>query len=295
MFCDTDTSRKGKYTKNKYRTPQILVNLLNQTDKRVFMNAKKLFLIIVLLLTGLTSSYAQNQDEYTTFISFANEQLRYPRVWEAKIGSENSIKNAFALRGLSFPPKDIYIRAFKKEGVLEVWVEQDNGQYVKFKDYTVCVSGGALGPKRRQGDYQVPEGFYYVNRYNPTSTYFLSLGINYPNESDRILGGYGNLGGDIYIHGACSTAGCLPLGNEKIKEVYWLAVLAKDNGQEQIPVHIFPFKFDNFEHYQTEFSKNSNNPSMIRFWDNLKKGYDHFEIYKTPPAVTVNGDGSYQF
>jgi len=259
------------------------------------MSFKRLLLLTGLLVAGLLTAKAQNYEEYITVISFANEQLRFPRVWEAKIGTENSIKSAFALRGLSFPPKNIYFRAFKKEGILEVWVEHNNGQYVKFKDYTVCVSGGALGPKRRQGDYQVPEGFYYVNRFNPTSTYFLSLGIDYPNASDRILGGYENLGGDIYIHGACSTAGCLPLGNDKIKEVYWLAVLAKDNGQELIPVHIFPFKFDNFEHYQTEFSKNANRPYLIQFWDNLKKGYDYFEIYKTLPTVTVNGDGSYQY
>ncbi|OWY25884.1 hypothetical protein C7N43_32930 [Sphingobacteriales bacterium UPWRP_1] len=261
-----------------------------------FMQLKQctvLLLFFVVLLLGSNQLYAQL--EYTTSISFANQQLMNPRVWEAKTGTESNLQTQFALRGLSYPPQHIYIRAFKKEGLLEVWVQQNGGQYIKFKDYTVCVSGGTLGPKRRQGDYQVPEGYYYINQFNPRSTYFLSLGINYPNESDRILGGYSNLGGDIFIHGACMTAGCLPIGNDKIKEVYWLSVLAKDNGQDTIPVHIYPFKFDNFEHYQTEFSKYAGNPRLIQFWDNLKVGYDLFETYRTPPAVGVNSDGSYRY
>jgi murein L,D-transpeptidase YafK len=32
-----------------------------------------------------------------------------------------------------------------------------------------------------EGDYQVPEGFYYITEFNPASNYHLSLGINYPN------------------------------------------------------------------------------------------------------------------
>ncbi len=48
---------------------------------------------------------------------------------------------------------------------------------------------GTLGPKTNAGsDYQVPEGFYYINEFNPKSSFHLSLGLNYPNASDRILG-----------------------------------------------------------------------------------------------------------
>ncbi len=55
-----------------------------------------------------------------------------------------------------------------------------------FKTYKVCALAGTLGPKRMEGDYQVPEGFYYINEFNPQSNYYLSLGINYPNESDKV-------------------------------------------------------------------------------------------------------------
>jgi murein L,D-transpeptidase YafK len=46
-----------------------------------------------------------------------------------------------------------------------------------FKTYKVCAMAGAIGPKRMQDDYQVPEGFYYINRFNPNSNYHLALGI----------------------------------------------------------------------------------------------------------------------
>ena len=67
--------------------------------------------------------------------------------------------------------------------------------------------------------------------------------VDYPNQSDRILGHLGNLGGDIYVHGECVTIGCIPLQNEPIKEIYWLSVLTKGEGG-QIPIHIFPFKME---------------------------------------------------
>jgi murein L,D-transpeptidase YafK len=40
-----------------------------------------------------------------------------------------------------------------------------------------------------------------------------------------------NPGGDIFLHGNCVTIGCLPITDEGIKEVYWLAVLARTTGQ----------------------------------------------------------------
>ena len=49
------------------------------------------------------------------------------------------------------------------------------------------MQSGTTGPKRAEGDYQVPEGFYYINEFNPNSKYHLSLGLNYPNASDKIL------------------------------------------------------------------------------------------------------------
>ena len=147
-----------------------------------------------------------------------------------------------------------------------------------------------MGPKRQQGDGQVPEGFYNVAVFNPYSSYHLSLGINYPNASDRIVG-KGNLGGDIMIHGSCVTIGCMPLTDTYIKEVYILAVEARTNGQQTIPVHIFPTKMD-------EKGMNllaDTNSKQLDFWKNIKTGYDYFEQKKQLPKFSVDKAGKYVF
>src|SRR5690606_11025729 len=102
-----------------------------------------------------------------------------------------------------------------------------NGEkFTLVKTYPVCSSSGLPGPKRKKGDRQTPEGFYHIDRFNPQSAFHLSLGINYPNSSDKILG-HSDPGGDIFIHGSCVTIGCVPLTDDLIKEVYVLAVEAK--------------------------------------------------------------------
>jgi len=135
----------------------------------------------------------------------------------------------------------IFIRGFKSEKKLELWVSsKTNPVYQLYDVYPICASSGQPGPKRREGDGQVPEGFYSISVFNPYSNYYISLGINYPNQSDRILGDKNALGGAIMIHGNCVTIGCIPLTDDKIKEVYVLAVEAKNSGQLEIPVHLFP-------------------------------------------------------
>lgn len=243
-----------------------------------------LLLILTICLLVLSSPEAAAQ--------FANQQLRHHRVAGAENAHGSFVRRDLESRDLPYPPTGVFLRAFKKEGVLEAWVKDWGGNYVKFKEFTVCASAGRPGPKRRQGDRQVPEGFYYINRFNPTSKYHLSLGINYPNASDRMLGYGGNLGGDIYIHGDCKTAGCLPLTDDKMEELYWLCVLAKDNGQSRIPIHIFPYRFKNWEFDDQE---RGDYPHLAKFWNNLKEGYELFEYSKIVPQPSVGPTGLYQY
>jgi len=227
--------------------------------------------------------------------SFKDRQLANPRVRAAFQEKEAALQELFTRRQLPFPASRIFIRVFKKEKQVEVWVQpQAGGRYTLLNTYEICWVPGALGPKRRVGDNQVPEGFYFVDRFNPQSQFYLSLGINYPNASDRILGKAGHLGGDIFIHGNCVTIGCIPITDDKIKELYLLAVLAKANGQEQIPVHIFPARMDEagWQQLQTEFK---NNPGLLAFWQNLKQGYDRFEQSGQIPQTTVDAEGRYLF
>ena len=114
----------------------------------------------------------------------------------------------------------------------------------------------------------------------------LSLKVNYPNESDKILSDPTQPGSDIYLHGGCQTTGCIPITNSKIQELYLLAVEAHEEGKS-IPIHIFPTK--NWKKLLEKSSKN------MEFWKNLKEGFDHFEKYHTLPEVKVLTNGFYQF
>ena len=69
----------------------------------------------------------------------------------------------------------ILIRAYKKEAELEVWKMKGDGEYVHIKTFPMCRWSGQLGPKRREGDRQVPEGFYAITpgQMNPNSQYHL--------------------------------------------------------------------------------------------------------------------------
>ena len=194
-----------------------------------------------------------------------------------------------------FPPQQVFIRSFKREKVLEIWANTaDQTGYVLLKAYENCHLSGELGPKRAQGDMQVPEGFYYINDFNPISDYFLSLGINYPNRSDLIYSDAADPGGDIYIHGNCASIGCIPITDEYIMEVYLLCYYASLNGQHNIPVHIFPFvmSYDNIRRIKREYA---DEPALLQFWDNLFPGYRKFEVYHIPPDIQINDDGNYMW
>jgi len=105
------------------------------------------------------------------------------------------------------------------------------------------------GDKVRQGDGRTPEGDFYVCMKNPKSNFYLSLGLNYPNEEDAARGLRDGLitkaaaasivranrdgrcpawntalGGEIFIHGGGTasdwTFGCVALENPEIKELF---------------------------------------------------------------------------
>jgi murein L,D-transpeptidase YafK len=227
--------------------------------------------------------------------SFKENQLRQSRVKTAYEEKEAVVKQYFSNNNLSFKGFQLFIRAFKKEQELEVWIKEKNKQeFVLLHTYDFCTTSGTLGPKRKEGDLQIPEGVYHINHFNPQSNFYLSLGLNYPNVSDKILGHKTKPGGSIYIHGNCVTIGCIPITDDKIKEVYVLAVEARNNGQEKIPVHVFPTKLNAgtvdklaFEYSAGEAVKN--------FWKNLETVYQDFESTSKLKPVKVNSKGEYYF
>jgi murein L,D-transpeptidase YafK len=242
-------------------------------------------LSFVLLLCFLCSANAQN---------FKVTQQKAARVKTAYSEKWDELKTELTKKNFNASAFDMFIRIFKSEKLVEVWVKSKNEkQFRLFRTYDICYYSGDLGPKRKQGDGQVPEGFYSVESFNPYSSYYLSLRVSYPNASDRIIG-KSNLGGDIMIHGNCVSIGCVPITDVYIKELYVLAVEARNSGQAIIPIHIFPAKMNN-EGMALLNEKYSSSPALIAFWKNLKKGYDHFEEKKTLPKVNVDKAGAYQF
>ena len=140
--------------------------------------------------------------------AFRDEQWKFPRVRTAAREKDQVLKQLFAGKTLKYPPEKILLRAFKKKGTLEVWAGNSPGApYSLIKSYSICATSGILGPKRRFGDEQVPEGFYELDWFNPQSNFNLSLQVSNANAADRILGFRQNPGGDIFLHGNCVTIG----------------------------------------------------------------------------------------
>jgi len=226
--------------------------------------------------------------------SFIDYQKSFPRPGEAIEKKEDTLQKQFEEKKLQWPAKYIYIRSFKYDSQLEVWVKNEiKDQFKLFKTYKVCALAGTLGPKRMEGDYQVPEGFYYINEFNPNSNYYLSLGLNYPNLSDRILSDSLRPGGDIYIHGSCVTVGCIPIRDEQIDELYILAAHAKDQGQDFIPVHIFPIRYNVEKSARYLDNLTKDDQQLKKFSEKLQDAFDYFEKYRQLPVVMIGDKGQY--
>jgi murein L,D-transpeptidase YafK len=180
------------------------------------------------------------------------------------------------------PSSPVLIRTYKKEAEFEIWKMKSDGRYELLKTYPMCRWSGQLGPKTREGDRQVPEGFYTIapGQMNPNSNYYLSFNVGYPNAYDRA---FGRSGGNIMVHGVCSSAGCFSMTDNQIAEIYAIAREAFNGGQREIQMQSYPF------HMTAEnLAKHRLDPN-IDFWKQLKNGADHFEVTKLEPTVGVCG------
>lgn len=224
--------------------------------------------------------------------NFFSQQLQFPRVKEANRLKGASVEKLLIDKGINTNDFDLFLRAFKKEQKLEVWAKnKSNDVYSLLKTYDYCATTGVLGPKRRSGDKQIPEGFYVVDLFNPQSQYLLSFRINYPNKSDLFFADKLNPGDNIFIHGHCVTIGCIPIGDDNIKELYILAAKAKSSGST-INVHIFPSMMDD-KSYQLLNNEHGTNADLLAFWSWLKPGFDSFENTKKLPKIEIEDSGKY--
>ncbi len=174
----------------------------------------------------------------------------------------------------------ILIRAFKEESELEVWKKDATGQFALLKIYPICRWSGELGPKKKTGDRQAPEGFYTITpaQMNPNSQYYLSFNLGFPNAYDRA---HGYTGSHLMVHGNCSSAGCYSMTDQQIGEIFALGREAFFGGQKQFQVQAYPFRMT-----ALNMAKHRNSPHMA-FWRMLKEGNDHFEVTRQQPKVDV--------
>ncbi len=174
----------------------------------------------------------------------------------------------------------ILVRIFKEESEMEVWKKNRSGEFALLKTYPICRWSGDLGPKKKQGDRQAPEGFYTITpgQMNPNSNYYLAFNTGFPNAYDRA---WGYTGSDLMVHGDCSSRGCYAMTDEQIQEIYALARDSFFGGQRNFQLEAFPFRMT-----ALNMAKHRNNPNFA-FWKMIKEGYDHFEATHQEPKVAV--------
>ncbi len=213
------------------------------------------------------------------------------RVAAARERSSSAVRAMFAEAGVSYPAHEIFLRGFKRERELELWASGRGESLRRVAVYEVAALSGKPGPKRREGDGQVPEGFYEVDRFNPKSGFHLSLGLNYPNAADRILSDPRTPGYDIFIHGANVSIGCLAMGDDRIEEIYLAAL---DSRARPLRVHLFPARMDAPDWPEWRIQELTKNPAFSPLWEQLVEGFALFEKTKRIPAITVLPGGSYR-
>ncbi len=151
----------------------------------------------------------------------------------------------FVTAAVPYPPARFLLLGLKRERELQLYAAAPGWPLRFIRSYAVLGASGRLGPKMREGDFQVPEGIYGINYLNPRSIAHLALALSYPSDFDRARAAedgrdQATLGGDIMIHGGWKSIGCLAVGDQAAEDLF---VLAADAGWESAVVVISPIDF----------------------------------------------------
>ncbi len=190
------------------------------------------------------------------------------------------------------PGAPVFIRIFKEEKELELWMRDEmGGRYSLFKTWPVVSDGGrGLGPKLKEGDGVAPEGFYHVaaRQLNPNSKFHLAFNLGYPNSYDQH---HRRTGSALMVHGSDRSIGCYAMTDPVIEVIYLLVDAAlRGKQQDEVSVHCFPFRMTEARLARAE----TEGTEWAGFWRNLKEGADLFEQTRVPPLVGQK-EGKYVF
>jgi murein L,D-transpeptidase YafK len=222
------------------------------------------------------------------------------RVAAARLAHEETLIEKVEALGLAWPPRELYVRMFKDERVVEVWVGDGRSPLELLETFSECGASGVIGPKVAQGDLQVPEGFYVVTGLNPWSPGLLSLQLDYPNDADRArrneravdvkAAATVPLGGDIAVHGTCISTGCLAIDDAPIEQLYVLAIEPRRRGRA-IRVHVFPTRLSP-ERIEALLEQ-TDDVTVVKLWTSMIPAYRAFERTHRTPVTWARGDGTY--
>jgi murein L,D-transpeptidase YafK len=234
----------------------------------------------VLWLVGIAWPLTQGHHGLSRWLRNSSITEQEPRYDRSALRADLA-KAGFTLGDAAF------VRIYKREKRLELWMQKDGARYALFRSYPICNYSGALGPKLSEGDKQAPEGFYRIARaqLNPNSRHHLAFNLGFPNAFDRQLE---RTGSALMVHGGCSSVGCYAIGDENVDEVYAVIEAALDAGQRAVDVAAFPFEMTEpvlIAHAGTPWDG---------FWQNLKQGAELFERDGLPPKVAAC-EGRYRF
>jgi hypothetical protein len=150
------------------------------------------------------------------------------------------LQKAFAAQNISYPPAEMTWLCLKDQKTLQLFAPDKMGKQHQILSYKIIGLSGKAGPKLKEGDKQVPEGFYRICGFRPNLIAHIGLSVNYPNKQDLLHARQEkrhNLGGDILIHGSKWSTGCLAMGNPAIEEMF---VLAHDMNYQKINLIFAP-------------------------------------------------------
>jgi hypothetical protein len=199
-----------------------------------------LLAVVVVLAAGYAARHQIRAALTPVRIALMGSATVADRVAEHGLAARSRLAPYFEAAGVPHPPGRLVLAGFKQEKVLELYASDASGGLRFIRSYPVLAASGQLGPKLAEGDRQVPEGLYRIESLNPNSRFHLSLRIDYPNQFDRARAeeeGRRELGGDIMIHGAAVSVGCLAIGDRGIEELF---VLVADVGRENASVVLSP-------------------------------------------------------
>ena len=228
--------------------------------------------------------------------------------------AETEIAGWCKAQGMHYPPDAALLRIFKKEKELEIWAKNDTMKTMKLvKVLSICAMDFEPGPKLKVMDAKTPEGFYHPEFGYESTNWWMWIDLNtineqgqtgkgscfkmcieYPNKLDILRtreAGFSKPGSSICIHGNCVSIGCASLVNKDFMAVFAFSRHHNPAKYGKLQVHIFPFRFDKVTDWAVEAKrfihiKQFPEENLLRFWTNLKEGFDLFNQIQNPLDIT---------